>query len=309
LSLSFAVTPTEVNAPLAVTNVATITADAGSLERSARVVLLPERPASDSVPPVVHSLTIDNQDVLDERQVTLHIDASDDVELRWMYLKEWQWTGLPQPHWELVQASGWIPFEADYDWTLGQGAGAHYVGVWVGDGANNRSHVRGRALDFASLVQPGATIPPLGVVPYLVYYDAGVDVTASLTQDSGQAELYVWHLGNLGHPISAGPQQVSFTAEEAGTYLFAVRGDPGDVYDLSIEPAGGPRPPVDSPPWRRGTGEDLGADQAGNSGSGGQVADDLIALLMQSGLDPLETAGDPSEPGSTFRAYLPFVAR
>jgi hypothetical protein len=37
------------------------------------------------------------------------------------------------------------------------------VGVWVGDGANDRSHVRGRALNFVSIVQSGATIPHLGV--------------------------------------------------------------------------------------------------------------------------------------------------
>ena len=62
VSLSFAVTVTAVVTPTVVTNTATISADGDSFDRYAWVLLVPEPLDSDSVPPVVHSLTIDEQD-------------------------------------------------------------------------------------------------------------------------------------------------------------------------------------------------------------------------------------------------------
>jgi uncharacterized repeat protein (TIGR01451 family) len=304
--LSFAVTGTAVSSPTVVTNIATITAGSESFQRSAKVVLLPERPVSDSTPPVVHSLTIDDQDVLDSPAVTLHISATDDVELRWMYLKEWQWIATPMPRWELVQSSGWIPFQAEYPWTLGPKNGVHFVAVWVGDGVLNRSHVRGRALDFASLVQPSAEIPPLGVVPYLVYYDEGADVTATLTPLEGHAELYVWDTSTPGQPLAEGTQAVRFTTQRPSTYLFAVRGEPTAIYDLTIEPTGGPRPPIQDRPGPGGGGQNPLTEIMNADAPAGQVAEDLIALFNESGFDPLDMA---LAPAPRYAVYLPLSVR
>jgi hypothetical protein len=315
VTLTFEATPGKVDVPTPVTNVATITTGEDTLSRSARVVLLPEPPTEDWVPPTVKSLTIDDKDVLEAREVTLHIEAEDDVAVQWMFLKEWQWTGEPRPRWEQVQASGWIPFQSEYEWTLAEGPGAHYVAVWVGDGAYNRSHVRGRATDFASVVQPGATLPPLGMVPYLVYYEAGVDVTATLTQVEGEPELYVWEGRRLNEPIALGIQEAVFTTDVAGVYLFAVRGAPGDVYNLSIQPAGGPRVPVLS----TAAGPELASASALTLAETvawpeAQVADDLATMFMESGLDPLESVEEPAldpedEPGEKYMIYLPLALR
>jgi len=99
-------------------------------------------------------------------------------------------------------------------------------------------------LDFASLLQPGATVPQFGVVPYLVYYEADVDVSGALTPTTGDADLYVWYTGALAEPIAMAAEMVTFTTESPGTYLFVVHGQPGATHDLSIEPGGGPRPPT-----------------------------------------------------------------
>ena len=62
----------------------------------------------DTEPPVVHSVTIDQQDVLTQPAVTLHIDATDNVSVTQMFIKEWDLATTPFPHWQEVQASGWI---------------------------------------------------------------------------------------------------------------------------------------------------------------------------------------------------------
>jgi uncharacterized repeat protein (TIGR01451 family) len=296
-ALSFAVTPMAVATPTLVTNTAVISADGEVLERRARVLLVPERPERDIVPPVLHSLTIDGQDVLNSPTVTLHISATDDVAVDRMYLREWQWAATPWPQWRVVRSSGWVPYEADYAWTLAPDSGTHFVGAWVADGAGNRSQIDARALDFASLVQPGATVPPLGVVPYLVYYDAGVDVTAVVSPTGGEADLYAWYSGALSEPLGAGSDVVSFTTESAGTYLFVVRGQSGATYDLSIEPGGGPRAATDGTP---------AATVVRRGGTDEEQAEDLIAVLAQSGLDPLEAA---EAPRGIFTLYLPVVIR
>jgi uncharacterized repeat protein (TIGR01451 family) len=308
VSLSFAVTATAVSTPTIITNTATISADGESFDRYAWVLLVPEPVEYDSVPPVVHSLTIDEWDVLTSPTVTLHISATDNVGVSWMYLREWQWARTPWPHWEVVQSSGWVPYQANYPWTFGMEGGTHFVGVWVADSALNTSWLDTRGLDFASLLQPGATVPPSGVMPYLVYYEAGVDVTAVLTPTTGDADLCVWYTGDFFGPIETSAKVVTFTTQSAGTYLFLVYGQPEATYNLSIEPSGGPRPPA----WGM-TGAHVGGTRQVASAQIGEASetasgegDDLISVLTQSGLDPLATAEAPAGP---FVVYLSVVVR
>jgi len=306
VSLSFAVTVTAVSTPAVVSNTAIITTGGDSFERHAWVLLVPEPVEYDSVLPVVHSLTIDEQDVLTSPMVTLHISATDNVGVRWMYLREWQWAVTPRPHWEVVQSSGWVSYQADYPWTLGSESGAHFVGVWVADSALNTSRLDTYGLDFASLLQPGTIVPPLGLVPYLVYYEADVDVTAVLTPTSGDADLHVWYTGNLSEPIGVASEVVTFTTQSAGTYLFVVHSPSGATYDLSIEPGGGPRPPAWAMVGVRvgGTSQTASIRVGEADGTAFSEADDLISVLTQSGLDPLATAGAPAGP---FVIHLPLV--
>ena len=221
-----------------------------------------------------------------------------------MYLREWQWATTPGPRWRVVQSSGWVSYQADYPWTLGAESGTHFVGVWVADGALNRSQLDTRGLDFASLLQPGATVPPFGIIPYLVYYEAGIDVTAVLTPTTGDADLYVWYTGALSEPISMATKVVTFTTPSTGTYLFLVDGQPAATFDLSIEPGGGP--------WGMAETRVAEANQrtsieiSGASGTASDRADDLISVFTQSGLDSLATAEAPAGP---FAVYLPMVVK
>jgi uncharacterized repeat protein (TIGR01451 family) len=298
-SLTFAMTAGEVESPRMTVNRAEISAGDRTWEKQARVLLLPAPPTSDVEPPVVHSLTIEDRDVLADPKVTLHISATDNVGVASMYLREWQWTGNPWPHWEVVQSSGWIPFEADYAWELSTKSGAHFVGLWVADAARNRSSMGMRAIDFASLILPGAEVPPIGIVPYLVYYDAGEEVSASLTSTSGEARLYAWALDRGRELIAGNTEEISFTTEAAGIYLFVVDGEHGDTYDLTIAPAGGPRADRPAGPAPRGPAA-LTVDRSAG------VAADLLALFSLSDLDPLDSAQAPI---ASFQVYLPFVAR
>jgi uncharacterized repeat protein (TIGR01451 family) len=311
--LEFAVMATSaVSRPLLVMNTATISVTGdGTFRRQAPVMLLPES-SGDRNPPDVHSLTIDDQDVLTSPTTTLHISATDNISVSQMFIREWQVTSAPFPHWAVIQSSGWVPYQADYPWTLTSKNGVHFVAVWVADAARNVSELDRNALDFASLVQPGAPVARKQVVPYLVYYPAGVTVTAQLTSTVGDADLYVWHPRNFLWPdrksLRPRPEAdaVTFTTTRAGIYLFLVRGYADATYDLSIEPAGGPRAGSDT--WGGGGGDHHTALNLAAPAAVAAKPDELTLepLLSQSGLDPLVTA--PAPDGFN-QVYLPIVIR
>ncbi len=306
VSLAFGVTGSEVDAPTLVVNSASIAGGGDSLTRSTTVLLVPETPDSDTIPPVVDSLTIGDQDVLNNPVVILHISAFDNVSVSRMLIREWEWTTEDWPRWRAVQSSGWIPYQSDMPWTLSDGDGAHYVGVWVADEAGNRSRLDGRSLDFASLVVPGARVTPFQPVPYLVQVDAGVKVTAKLVPTTGESSLYAWYAGTLMDPIAVAAQEAELTTENTGAYLFVVRGQPGAAYDLSIKPGGGPRQSqaasahAGDVTLRQSTQTTIAA------GALDGEALELIRLLAESGLDPLDSM---DEPGDLRAIYLPLANR
>jgi len=308
LTLTFDVTAVSPAAmPRPVINTAIITSGDITLRRSVWVLILPN-PGGDRIPPKVDSLTIGDQDVLTGPDVTLHIAASDNVGVTKMFLKEWVLTTTPRPHWEEVQSSGWIPYQADYAWTLTGQSGAHFVGVWVADAANNRSHLTRRAMDFASLLLPGTHVDLDGMVPYLVYYPAGVDVTATLTTLSGSTRLFVWYPGHPFAPDVTSPapgaptETVTFTTPTAGTYLFVVKGVTAADFDLGITPGGGPRPGLVSAAPGAAQGVSMGA--APNLPSSDPAYD---PILPQSGVDPLDIAAEPALPSDAFLVFVPVV--
>ncbi len=298
--LAFDVTVTTVETPTLVVNTATITLGNDSFERQVTILLVPELPDEDVIPPMVHSLTIDEQDVLTSPDVTLHISATDNVAVTQMYLKEWQLATTPVPHWEIAQTSGWVPYQADYSWTLGAESGVHFVAVWVADAADNISFLGLNGLDYASLLLPGETVGKHGLVPYLVHYEAAENVTATLATTSGDADLYVWFPDNFGPPddysIEWGTtlDHVSFTTPSEGTYLFLVYGYEASTYDLSITPGGGPRA------WAMG-----GAPVASNEVAADKTPQfEQEPVLTWSGMNPLAVAQAPDGP---FMIYLPMI--
>ena len=304
LSLSYAVTtPLSVMSPTLVTNVATITVGGDSFPRQARVLLLPEAPITDSIAPVVHGVAIDDQDVLTSPNVTLYISATDNVAVKWMVVREWSLDARPWPHWQAVRSGPWVPYQAEYTWTLTSESGAHFVGVWVADAAFNVSQTDRHALDFASLLLPGTAVGKFDLVPYLVHYAAGVNVSAVLTPTNGDADLYVWYPGNSGrpdqkstHPLTA-TEVITFTTPHTGTYLILAYGYTAATYDLSITPGGGPQA------WAMAATLNRETVQVDTDNPVVLMADPVLTLA---GVDPLEDITAPS-PGNTI--YLPLVMK
>ncbi len=306
--LTFAVqAESPVVTPTRVINTAYISSGGVTIKRSAQIWLLAQ-PGGDHTPPVVHSFTIGDRDVYTSPQVTLSISATDDVKVSWMYLKEWVLATTPFPHWQEVKSSGWIPFQAEYPWTLIQQSGTHFMGVWVADSSLNRSHLTRRALDFASLLLPSTHVDRGGMIPYLVYYPAGVQVSAVLKTLTGNADLLVWFPSNMLSPDEISPtpgstvQTITFTTRTAGAYLFLVYGVKASDFDLSINPGGGPRA------WLY---PDANSTASPDTSAPSQTTqlDGLTynPILPQSGLDPLNVAVEPS--GPFFQAYLPAISR
>jgi uncharacterized repeat protein (TIGR01451 family) len=247
-----AVAPDEIDEVVKVTNVAKVTTSDNVYETETTTTLLPELPVDDVENPVVESVVIDEKDVLTSKDVTLHIKATDNVGVEKMLIQEFQVIEKPNSGkvaWDVTDTTDWIPYEENYDWTLGDLPGVHFVGVWVADAAGNVSNATQNSFDFASYLEEESTfVNKITNVPYAVYYDADVDVTATLTQLTGESGvmLYVWFPGNFGEVDIVGQpgEPVEFTTGKAGTYIFMVgvmAPDPAGVsYNLSITPEGGP---------------------------------------------------------------------
>jgi uncharacterized repeat protein (TIGR01451 family) len=286
-------------------NTATITSGDDTLERHAAVKVVPELPDHDVSSPVVESLTIGTQDVLTDESVTLHISASDDEGVTQMYLEEWLLMTTPVPHWEKVKSSGWVSYATTYPWTLEKASGTHFVAAWVIDAAGNKSHLSKSGVDYASLLLPGESLSKGGLAAYMVYYDSGVDVTATLDTLSGDADLYVWAPGNHALPDAYSAEggtttdEVSFTTTSAGTYLFVVHGWQASTFDLSITPGGGPRASAAS---LQTQGSIIVSDVTATDKT--QLQEDPV--LPWSGQDPLSEA---STPRGSYIVFLPIVAR
>jgi uncharacterized repeat protein (TIGR01451 family) len=303
VELTFQVIPAvSVTEPTPVVNAATIESQGRSFVRRAGVLLVPETAATDPLPPVVRSVTIGDQDVLTDPRVALHIDATDNVGVTRMYIREWQLVSAPWPHWEIVQESDWVKFQADVEWSLHEESGTHYITVVVSDAAHNRSHHHRRAMDFASLVLPGEMVEYLGMTPYLVYFPAGVEVNADLITGQGDADLYVWYPGNPLHPDqkSTNPgtelDSVTFTTPRAGIYLILVHGASASTFDLTITPGGGPRAWLVYEGLANGALLPLSDDGSGNLF--------YEPILSQSGIDPLAVAVEPPDKYKVFSPVM-----
>lgn len=284
---------TPVTRPTMVINVATITSGDLSLQRRAPLLLVPADEPRPPVRPIVQKLEIGNSDVVTDRKVTLKITLNDGATATRMFIQEWQLGTRPIPRWQPGRAGPWIPFRNQVEWELSPDAGTHVIGVWVADGDGQISQLTRRAIDFVSLTVPGE-VPERGMTPYLVAYDAGVAVTATLTTTSGDADLYVWGPGSRGLPDEASTldgtavDRVSFTTPRAGVYLFLVYGAQASSYTLVITPGGGPRAPAAVP----------------QAGKPGVFASEPV--LSQAGLDPLGVA---TTPPLFNNVHMPFVAR
>ncbi len=314
VTLQFGVTTSGIISPLVVVNTAFIEPlGQAPLERQFPVLLSPIPLNIDVIPPFVDEVIIGDSDLLNDRNVTVHVAASDDLGVEEIYLREWILEANPVPHWRVVQNSDWMPFAEEYAWTLSDQDGTHFVGVWARDGAGNTSFLQSDALDFASLNRPNQAISADGLVPYLVYYPAGTTVSATLTPAGGDADLYVWYPGNSGLPdhasIAGGSttENISFTTPRAGTYLLLVYGASATEYTLVVTPLGGPQAgPL--PPQQVRAQHSTAATVTVPAGVTGEDKEILRSepVLFQSGMDPLSN-GERATRASAI--YLPLVQR
>ncbi|MBC8076018.1 MAG: PPC domain-containing protein, partial [Chloroflexales bacterium] len=267
-------------------------------ERRAPILVVPGSDDGNGERPVVTGFAAGASDTTTEPTITLNISATDDVSVTRMYVREWQLSARPFPRWEPVRSSGWLPFQRAFPWTLGAANGVHIVGVWVEDAAGNRSALTHESTDVVNLVRPNATVARGGVVPYLVRYEAGVDVQLTLETTSGDADLYVWypHSFRLADEISANEgtatDSVRFAAPLEGYYLIAVYGSESSSYNLSIAPGGGAQGAVPA--------------QAAALPSSKQPS--LVSPLAEAGTSPLGS-DSASEPAAGATVYLPLVTK
>lgn len=302
VTLEFDVTH-NVSSPVVVVNTAEITPAGGNtIDRSMVVLLKPTIPSGDFTPPVVNNVVIGSQDILTNATTSLTIDATDNVDVTEMYITEWQITSAPLPIWQKVQSTGWIPYQSTYPWTLESESGVHYITVWAADAEGNISFLTPHAADFASLILPNESVSQGKAVPYLVKYDAGKNVSVTLTPSSGDADLYVWYPNNFGQPdhksINTGTavDSINFTTSSSGTYLILVYGHFDSTYDLTIIPAGGPTL--------------LNAVKEKLTGANIVTNKDVLTaepILSQANVDPLSIAETPA---ASFKnhIYLPIIS-
>jgi hypothetical protein len=135
-------------------------------------------------------------------QSRLSLWASADA--RQMYLREWTLdpaTGA----WSTVRDSGWLPYAPSTLWALSEGAGVHYVGAWVADGAGNISPLTEETLTYANRLAPD-TLGAGQRRQYRFPFEQAEQVFNVLTA-AGQADLYVWLPGHGHTPdyVAEGP--------------------------------------------------------------------------------------------------------
>lgn len=305
-----------VTEPTEVVNEADITIDSEIIEIDFSTLLTPNTPMDDVEYPVVNSVVIDDADALTERQVTLYIDAADNVGVESMYVKEYQLVEKPNSakQWEATESENWIPFQEEYAWTLGETPGVHFVGVWVADAAGNISFATQESFDFVSYLEPVTTIEnKITNIPYAVYYDAGVEVTTILDQLSGGEGLclYIWYAGNFGDADQVSctdAEVIEFMTPSAGIYIFVagVLAPVEVAYNLSITPGGGPSAWIESSSPYAALSLIEGADTT-DSLSFGEVGLDPISMAISD--QPMGAPVFPLYPTSAYRFHMPIVWR
>lgn len=274
-----------VSQPIEVTNKATVVVGELILTPEVKITIVPGPSSPEVVRPEVIKIQVGEADVLTDPNVMLHIDATPGT--AWMFIREYSLKVVfDLPVWTVDHSSGWIPFQADFPWKLGNVSGAHSVGVVVADTDLNRSLWTHHSFDFASLNLPNTTTHKPGLIPYMVYYPAGVNVGLNLSPVTGNADLYVWYPGNFDNPDQAltkpgtAVEAVSFTTPKEGIYIILVHAVEPVTYNLAITPAGGPSAPVTGLP-----------SQAGPQAISGSafVQEPVFSII---GMDPLGIASE-----------------
>jgi hypothetical protein len=160
--------------------------------------------------------------------------------------------------WALAHESGWVPFEAAadldvwqddsgkygrYQWTLSEGDGVKYLGIWVADSSGQISNINEGNLIYTNLMSIGGQQLAAGQrVQYRAWMHADQLAVLSLVSLSGDADLYVWkpragfkpHYYSNTDPSGSGltVDSVAFFTLEEGMYVIEVQAVTDAYYRL-----------------------------------------------------------------------------
>ena len=201
------------------------------------VTVRPSLPAwTDVRPPEFYSLRIEGQPATGVRDAMLRISAAADA--RWMYLREWKWDA-GSGAWAAVQESGWVPYIASFPWTLSEGDGVKYLGIWLADAAGNVSTLDSRGLAFTNVLGSRQSLADGQRIQYRFPLGAGNMAVFNAITHEGNADLYVWQPGNGFRPQYAASgtgfvDAVGFLAHREGLYLVEVKAEGDSIYQLLL---------------------------------------------------------------------------
>jgi hypothetical protein len=216
----------------------------------------------------------------------MRISAAADA--RWMYLREWTWDAAGGT-WGVAQESGWRPYATTYSWSLSEGDGVKYLGVWLADAAGNVSVLDSRGLAFTNLLNSRQPLADGQRIQYRFPLRVRNLAVFNAIAYEGNPDLYAWQpwSGFRPHYAAAGTgfvDTLGFLAPRDGLYLVEVKAEGDSTYQLLL--AG-----------------DIAPREAASAGSTPNPPEHPLTVS-----NPL-SAGVASAPSAFRKLYLPIMMR
>ena len=209
-----------------------------TVEVTKMLIVDPDLPDNDLLPPASPRLRIEEGAATNLREVQLGINAADPEDARWMYLREWMWSS-DEDAWAVTQNSGWLPYGSSHAWTLSEGDGVKYLGVWLADAAWNVSVLDYRSLAFTNLLGSRQALADGERIQYRLPLRAGNLAVFNAIAHDGNPDIYVWQpwSGFRPHHSATGigfVDTVAFEATKWGPYLVEVQAEGNSRYQLLL---------------------------------------------------------------------------
>ncbi len=172
--------------------------------------------------------------------VPLSIQATEDA--RWMYLREWALDPI-NGDWIVKQNSGWIDYSPEHTWTLSEGQGVKFIGLWLEDSAGNVSTLSEVSLTFVNRMDGPRVLADGERVQYLGLLQGGEIVHTILKTVSGDPDAYLWKPRNAFWPDRFSQETVPpgvieesgmLKIPEDGRYLLEVGAVGESEYELIL---------------------------------------------------------------------------
>ena len=212
-----------------------------TVQRTAQLSVDPALPdGADTQPPASPSLRIEAGPATNHRQTQLLItkDGSAVTDARWMFLREWT-LDTSDGTWTAVQESGWLPYSPTVPWSLSQGDGAKYMGVWLADAEGNVTVLDFKSLALTNLLEGSQTLTDGQRIQYRFPLRIRDLAIFGLEARSGDPNLYIWQPANGWRPDFAadgtGPvETVGFPVSRRGLHLVEVQANGDSRYALHL---------------------------------------------------------------------------